>query len=256
MTDDSPTQMPRRRGIYLLPNLLTTAGLFAGFYGIVAAIDGNFERAAVALFVAMLLDGLDGRVARMTSTETDFGKEFDSLADMVSFGLAPSVITYQWGVARLSEYGAAWGRLGWLAAFLFSVGAAFRLARFNTRPAGKDKRFFQGLASPSAAALVAAMVWLSTIYDIVGLTALATGVTVTAVAGLLMMSTFKYYSFKEFNLSGRVRFAQLLAIPLTLVIIALNPPIVIFALALTYALSGPAFWLWRRARRSRVRARA
>ncbi len=253
MTDETQHQAPRRRGIYLLPNLLTTGGLFAGFYGIVAAIDGNFERAAVALFVAMLLDGMDGRVARMTSTESDFGKEFDSLADMVSFGLAPGVIIYQWGVARLSEYGAAWGRLGWLAAFLFSVGAAFRLARFNTRPAGKDQRFFEGLASPSAAALVAAMVWLSTRYDIVGLTALAAGVSVTAAAGLLMMSTFKYYSFKELNLSGRVRFAQLLIIPLTLVVIALNPPVVLFGLALTYAVSGPALWLWRRIRRARLR---
>ncbi len=251
MNDDSPVKAHRRRGIYLLPNLLTTGGLFAGFYGIVAAIDGNFVPAAVALFVAMGLDGMDGRVARMTSTETDFGKEFDSLADMVSFGLAPSVITYQWGVARLSEYGQAWGRVGWLAAFLYSVAAAFRLARFNTASAARDKRFFQGLPSPSAAALVAAMVWLSTVYDIVGLTALAGGITVTAAAGLLMMSNFKYYSFKELNLSGRVRFAQLLAIPLTLVVISLDPPIVLFLLALSYALSGPALWLWRRARRLR-----
>jgi CDP-diacylglycerol--serine O-phosphatidyltransferase len=240
----------RRRGIYLLPNLLTTAGLFAGFYGIVAAIDGNFVPSAIALFVAMLLDGMDGRVARMTSTESDFGKEFDSLADMVSFGLAPSVITYQWGVARLSEYGAAWGRLGWLAAFLFTVAAAFRLARFNTSATNRDKRFFQGLPSPSAAALVAAMVWVSTVYDIVGLTALAAGITVTAVAGLLMMSHFRYYSFKEVNLSGRVRFAQLLALPLTLIAISLDPPIVLFVLALGYASSGPAMWLWRRSRRN------
>ena len=249
MSNELEQQTPRRRGIYLLPNLLTTAGLFAGFYGIVAAIDGNFVSAAIALFVAMLLDGMDGRVARMTSTESDFGKEFDSLADMVSFGLAPSVITYQWGVSRLSEYGAAWGRLGWLAAFLFSVAAAFRLARFNTSAVSGDKRFFQGLPSPSAAALVAAMVWVSTVYDIVGLTALAAGITVTAVAGLLMMSRFRYYSFKEVNLSGRVRFAQLLAIPLTLIAISLDPPIVLFLLALSYAASGPLLWLWRRGRR-------
>lgn len=252
MSHDSVTEGRRRRGIYLLPNLLTTGGLFAGFYGIVAAIDGNFVAAAVAVFVAMGLDGLDGRVARMTSTESDFGKEFDSLADMVSFGLAPSVITYQWGVARLSEYGAAWGRLGWLAAFLFTVAAAFRLARFNTRPVAKDKRYFEGLPSPSAAALVAAMVWLSTVYDVVGLTALAAGITITAAAGLLMMSSFKYYSFKEFNLSGRVRFAQLLAIPLVLVVISIDPPIMLFLLAFTYASSGPFLWLWRRGRRARM----
>jgi CDP-diacylglycerol--serine O-phosphatidyltransferase len=163
---DGQQPSARRKGIYLLPNLLTTAGLFAGFYSIVAAIDGNFQAAAWAIFVAMLLDGMDGRVARMTSTASDFGKEFDSLADMVSFGLAPAIVTYQWGVERLSEYGALWGRLGWLAAFLYAAAAAFRLARFNTNSALQDRRYFQGLASPPAAAGVASMVWLSTVYEI------------------------------------------------------------------------------------------
>ncbi|HZL92843.1 MAG TPA: CDP-diacylglycerol--serine O-phosphatidyltransferase, partial [Vicinamibacterales bacterium] len=146
----------RRKGIYLLPNLVTTGGLFAGFYSIVASIDGNFPAAAWAIFAAMFLDGLDGRVARLTSTASEFGKQYDSLADMVSFGLAPAIVIYQWGVERLAEYGAVWGRLGWLAAFLYVAAAAFRLARFNTN-AGQDRRFFQGLASPAAAAGVAGM---------------------------------------------------------------------------------------------------
>jgi CDP-diacylglycerol--serine O-phosphatidyltransferase len=235
-----------RRGIYLLPNLLTTGALFSGFYSIVAAIDGNFTSAALAIFVSMFLDGMDGRIARMTSTASDFGKEFDSLADMVSFGIAPAIVTYQWGVARLSDYGAVWGRLGWLAAFLYAAAAAFRLARFNTNVATHDRRFFQGLASPAAAAGVAATVWVSTRYHIEGLAGLMAGISVTAVAGLLMMSKFRYVSFKDINPSRRVRFANLLLIPLVLIVIAIEPPLVILALFIVYAGSGPAVWLWRR----------
>jgi CDP-diacylglycerol---serine O-phosphatidyltransferase len=239
----------RHKGIFLLPNLLTTAGLFAGFYSIVAAIDGNFPAAAWAIFVAMVLDGMDGRIARMTSSESDFGKEFDSLADMVSFGLAPAIVTYQWGVERLAEYGALWGRLGWLAAFLYAAAAAFRLARFNTNAALQDKRYFQGLASPSAAAGVASMVWLSTDYGIQGLVGLVAGVTITAVAGLLMMSRFRYLSFKNISPVHRVRFAHLLLIPLVIIVVALEPPLMVFLLSTIYALSGPGVWLWRRQRR-------
>ena len=242
----------RRKGIYLLPNLLTTGGLFAGFYSIVAAIDGNFEAAAWAIFIAMFLDGTDGRVARMTSTESEFGKEFDSLADMASFGLAPAIVTYQWGVERLSEYGAIWGRVGWLAAFLYAAAAAFRLARFNTNVSTQDKRYFQGLASPPAAAAVASTVWISTYYEIEGLVALAGGVTITAVAGLLMMSRFRYPSFKDVNLTGRLRFAQLLLIPLVIIVIAIEPPLVVFSLFMIYACFGPAEWFWRRRRKKRA----
>ncbi len=238
----------RRKGIYLLPNLLTTGGLFAGFYSIVASIDGNFQAAAWAIFVAMFVDGLDGRVARLTSTASEFGKEYDSLADMVSFGLAPAIVIYQWGVERLAEYGALWGRLGWLAAFLYVAAAAFRLARFNTNT-GQDRRFFQGLASPAAAAGVAAMVWLATHYGIDGLTALVSGITVTAIAGLLMMSRFAYMSFKDVSAGKRVRFANLLLIPLVIIVIAVAPQVTIFALFLVYAASGPAAWLWRRRKR-------
>jgi CDP-diacylglycerol--serine O-phosphatidyltransferase len=238
----------RRKGIYLLPNLLTTGGLFAGFYSIVAAIDGNFQAAAWAIFLAMVIDGMDGRIARMTSTASDFGKEFDSLADMVSFGVAPAIVTYQWGVERLSEYGALWGRLGWLAAFLYAAAAAFRLARFNTNTASQDKRYFQGLASPPAAAGVGSMVWLSTVYEIDGLLALVAGISITACAGLLMMSKFRYLSFKDINPSRRVRFAQLLLIPLVIIVVAVEPPLMTFLLFTVYAFSGPGVWLWRRYR--------
>ena len=240
----------RRKGIYLLPNLLTTGGLFAGFYSIVAAIDGNFSAAAWAVFVAMFLDGLDGRVARLTSTSSEFGKEYDSLADMVSFGLAPAIVTYQWGVERLMEYGAVWGRLGWLAAFLYVGAAAFRLARFNSN-VGQDRRFFQGLPSPSAAAGVVAMVWLATHYGVAGLVALVAGITITAVTGLLMMSRFAYSSFKDVSAGKRLRFTHLLLIFAVIIFVAIEPPITIFVLFLAYASSGPAAWIWHRRRGKR-----
>lgn len=240
------------KGIFLLPNLVTTGALFAGFYSVIAAIDGNFTSSALAIFVAMFLDGIDGRIARMTSTSSDFGKEFDSLSDMVSFGIAPAIVTYQWGVERLSEYGAIWGRLGWLAAFLYAVAAAFRLARFNTNAAWQDRRYFQGLSSPAAAASVASMVWVSTAYGIDGLLALGAGIAITALAGLLMVSRFRYLSFKDIGPRQRVRFGRLLLIPLVIIVIAIEPPIVVFVLMTIYAFSGPAEWLWRRRRHSRT----
>ncbi len=241
-----------RRGIYLLPNLLTTIALFAGFYAIVASIDGNFQAAGVAIFVAMVLDGMDGRVARLTSTESDFGKEFDSLSDMVAFGLAPAVVVYQWGVERLAEYSVAWGRVGWLVAFLFAVAAAMRLARFNSSPASQDKRYFVGLASPSAAGMVAGFVWLSARLEIAGLGGLALAFVVTAAAAALMVSNFRYYSFKELNLGSRIPFTYLLLIPLILILISVEPPVVLFSMFTGYGLSGPLLWLWRRSRRSRA----
>lgn len=233
----------RVRGIYLLPNLLTTLALFAGFYAIVAAIDGNFIGAGVAVFVAMAMDGADGRVARMTSTQSDFGKEYDSLSDMVSFGLAPAVVVYQWGVARLAEYSVAWGRIGWLVAFLFAVTAALRLARFNSAPSKLGKAWFQGLPSPSAAALVAAFVWLSAEHELGGFGALVAAFVVTATAGALMVSNLRYYSFKSINFGRRVSFAYLLLVPLIIALISIHPPLVLFLLFLGYALSGPALWL-------------
>ena len=240
----------RRRGIYLLPNLVTTGALFAGFYSIVAAIDGSFAAAAWAVYIAMFLDGMDGRVARLTSTSSEFGKEYDSLSDMVSFGLAPAIVTYQWGVERLADYGAVWGRLGWLAAFLYCAAAAFRLARFNSNVA-QDRRFFQGLPSPPAAAGVVTMVLLATRYQIGGLTALVAGITITGVTGLLMMSRFAYMSFKDVSAGKRLRFAHLMLILAVIIFIALEPPITIFILFVVYASSGPAAWLWHRRRGKR-----
>jgi CDP-diacylglycerol--serine O-phosphatidyltransferase len=240
---------PARKGIYLLPNLLTTGCLFFGFYAIVAAIDGNFARAGIAVFVAMVFDGLDGRVARLTHTETLFGKEYDSLADMVAFGLAPAIVCYQWGVARIAEYGAAWGRFGWIAAFFYAATAAMRLARFNSRAATADKRYFEGLPSPSAAAIVAAFVWLAHDYSIEGLPGLVLAFTVTASAGLLMVSRFSYPSFKDTAAGERVRYSRFLVVPVVFALIALEPPLVLFGLFASFAASAPLVWLWRRARR-------
>ena len=251
---ENETAKARRRGIYLLPNLLTTGALFAGFYSIVAAIDGNFIGAAWGIYVAMFLDGLDGRVARMTSTESDFGKEFDSLADMLSFGLAPAIVTYQWGVARLSEYGPLWGRLGWLAAFLYTVSAALRLARFNTA-ASSDRHYFHGLPSPPAAAGIAAMVWGSVEYEIGGLTALVAGFAITALTGLAMISNFRYPSFKDIDLSSRVPFGNLMFVAGLLIVVALNPPVVIFSMFFVYTTSAPTIWAWRQVRRRKSLAK-
>jgi CDP-diacylglycerol--serine O-phosphatidyltransferase len=246
----------RRKGIYLLPNLVTTGGLFAGFYSIVASIDGNFSAAAWAIFAAMLLDGLDGRVARLTSTASEFGKEFDSLADMVSFGLAPAIVVYQWAVELLEQrvvdgLAANMGILGrfvWLATFLYVAAAAFRLARFNSNVA-QDRRFFQGLASPAAAAGVASMIWVATAQGFDSLAVIVAGVTITAVTGLLMMSRFAYVSFKDVSPGRRVRFAQLVLIPLVLIVIAIEPSVTIFGLFVVYAASGPAAWAWHRRHR-------
>ncbi|MEM7283316.1 MAG: CDP-diacylglycerol--serine O-phosphatidyltransferase [Pseudomonadota bacterium] len=237
----------RRKGIYLLPNLLTTTALFAGFYAVVAAIDGNFGAAAIAIYVALVFDGLDGRVARLTNTASDFGKEYDSLSDMVSFGLAPALVMYQWGVARIAEYGWIWGKLGWIAAFFYSVAAALRLARFNTVVA-QDKHYFSGLPSPSAAGLVAGMVWYCTEWELTGLGALALAFAVAALAGGLMVSNIKYLSIKHLKLGEKVPFAYLLIIPLTFMLIAIDPPIVLFSLFLSYAASGPITRLFRKIR--------
>src|SRR6204780_1322662 len=188
MDPDSPPVRRQSRGIYLLPNLLTTGCLFSGFYAIVAAIDKNFAPAGIAVFVAMLFDTLDGRIARATHTESAFGKEYDSLADMVAFGVAPAIVAYQWGVVRIAECGRAWGRFGWLAAFFYAVAVALRLARFNARSAGADKRYFEGLPSPSGGAGVAAFIWLPSGWHAPGLPGLIAAFVLTAVAGAHMGS--------------------------------------------------------------------
>jgi CDP-diacylglycerol---serine O-phosphatidyltransferase len=240
----------RRKGIYLLPNLMTTGCLFSGFYGIVAAIDKNFEAAGKAVFIAMICDTLDGRLARLTKTESAFGKEYDSLADMVAFGLAPAIIAYQWGVVRIAEFGHYWGRFGWLACFFYAAAAALRLARFNARSASADKRYFEGLPSPSAAAIVAAFIWFASAWPEPGLTGLIGAFLVTAFAGGLMVSSFSFPSFKQFNLDRRIKFVYILLVPLFFVLIALEPPTMLLSMFGTYALSAPVLWIGRRIRRA------
>jgi CDP-diacylglycerol--serine O-phosphatidyltransferase len=255
-TDANATPQPPRRvrrGVFLLPNLLTTGTLFSGFYAIVAAIDGNFDRASIAIFGAMLCDGLDGRVARWTHTETLFGKEYDSLSDLVAFGLAPALVVYQWGHGRLTEHNVLWGQLGWVVTFFYAVATALRLARFNTRTASVDKRFFEGLPSPAAAAVPASFIWCAHRYEawlpFNQLTLLVLAFVLTAVIGMLMVSRFYFSSFKGVQLTGRVRYTSAALIPLAFVVIAIEPPAVLFALFGSFALSAPTAWLWRRVRR-------
>lgn len=222
----------KHKGIYLLPNLLTTAGLFSGFFAVVSSMNGRFEAAAVAVFVAMIFDGLDGRVARITNTQSDFGAEYDSMADMVSFGMAPALVAYNWGLSDL-------GKLGWFAAFIYVAGAALRLARFNTQIGVADKRFFQGLASPAAAAVVCGFVWLGVEYDINGNDIGFIVALITGLSGLLMVSNFKYNSFKELNWNGKVPFVALLIILLIFIVVATEPALVLFIVFALYALAGP-----------------
>lgn len=228
----------RHKGVYFLPNLFTTGALFAGFYAIVSAMHGNFDAAAIAIFVAMGLDGLDGRVARMTNTSSAFGEQYDSLSDMVSFGLAPALVMFSWGLSGV-------GKLGWAAAFVFAACAALRLARFNTQIGQVDKKYFVGLASPPAAAIIASIVWSGHEGEVTTLTAAAAAL-VTALAGLLMVSNVRYYSFKDIDFRGRVPFVVMLVVIGVFVVISLNPPVVLLCMSVTYGLSGPAFWLWQR----------
>ncbi len=226
----------RRRSIYLLPNLFTTGALFAGFYAIVQAMNGKFEFAAVAIFIAMILDGLDGRVARLTHTQSEFGAEYDSLSDMVSFGVAPSLLMYEWAFRDL-------GKIGWFAAFIFCAGAALRLARFNTNHDIIDKRYFQGLPSPAAAALVAGFVWVMGDYGINGVDVRWLAVMLTLFAGLSMVSNIPFYSFKDFNMRKSVPFIFIFLLALFFILISSYPPGVLFLLFFGYSLSGYVSWL-------------
>lgn len=251
--EDEQLPIKTRRGIYLLPNLFTTAGLFSGFYGIVAAIGGRYELAAMAIFVAMIMDGIDGRVARLTNTQSEFGVQYDSLTDMVCFGLAPALIMYQWALRDLNAFGGFWGKIGWLTAFIYAAAGALRLARFNAQVGVADKRYFQGLPSPSAAAVVMGLVWVGADLGAEGSSFVWAGLIVTLCAGLLMVSNFRYYSFKELDFKNKVPFMVLLLAVLILVFASLDPPKVLFFGFLTYALSGPVFTLWRLRQRRRSR---
>ena len=222
----------RRKGIYLLPNALTTASLFSGFYAIVSAANGIFDNAAIAIFVSMILDGLDGRVARMTNTQSKFGEEYDSLADMVAFGVAPGLVAFFWSLNGL-------GKVGWAVTFIYVAGAALRLARFNTQIGSVDKKFFVGLASPAAAACVAGLVWCFHQFEPSTWLTLLT-IVVVAGTGVMMVSNILYRSFKDLDMRGRVPFAAILLVVLIFVVIALDPATVLFSGFLLYALSGPA----------------
>ncbi|MEO5699685.1 MAG: CDP-diacylglycerol--serine O-phosphatidyltransferase [Casimicrobiaceae bacterium] len=238
----------RRRGIYLLPNLFTTAALFAGFYAIVQAMNTRFDQAAVAIFIAMVLDTLDGRVARLTRTQSAFGAEYDSLSDMVSFGVAPALVIYEWSLRGL-------GKLGWLAAFVYVAGAALRLARFNTMLEVADKRWFSGLPSPSAAAVVAGFVWIMDDYAIDPGTLRWYAWVVTLFAGLTMVSNVKYYSFKTINLKRSVPFVAVFLIVLAMALVSYQPANVLFAAFVLYGLSGYFGWAWMTWRRRRAARR-
>jgi CDP-diacylglycerol--serine O-phosphatidyltransferase len=231
----------RSRSIYLLPNAFTTAGLFCGFYAIVMAMNLKFDQAAIAIFAAMLLDAMDGRVARLTNTQSAFGAEYDSLADMVSFGAAPALVVYEWSLRGL-------GKLGWLAAFVYCAGAALRLARFNTNLSVVDKRYFQGLPSPSAAALVAGFVWMMDDLRYVGtdLSWFAWGITLYA--GLTMVTNVPFYSFKDVNYRKSVPFIAIFLIVLVIVAVSSDPPMVLFSLFILYGLSGYVIYFWRLAK--------
>jgi CDP-diacylglycerol--serine O-phosphatidyltransferase len=233
---------PRRKGIYILPNLFTVAALFGGFYAIVMAMNGRFELAAIGVFCAMVLDSLDGRVARMTNTQSAFGEQMDSLSDMVSFGAAPALIIYEWALKDL-------GKWGWIAAFVYCSCAALRLARFNTNIAVVDKRFFQGLPSPAAAGVVMGMIWVvtdmgETTRTLPWMVWLAFAVTLYA--GLTMVTNIPFYSFKDVNFRRTVPFIVVVAIALGLAVITIHPPIVLFAIFVVYGVSGYGVYVWKR----------
>lgn len=226
----------RRKGVYLLPNLFTTAALFSGYYAILASMSGYFEKASVAIFIAMVLDGLDGRVARLTNTQSDFGAQYDSLSDLIAFGIAPSVLIYSWSLQSL-------GKVGWMASFIFAACTALRLARFNVQVEMVDKKYFVGLASPSAAAMITSYVWFSYDMGLTSNTMAALAAILTVFISSLMVCNFRYLSFKEIDFRGRVPFAAILFIMILFSVIFIDPPKVLFLMFFIYALSGPFLFL-------------
>lgn len=259
---EKPVRKLRRRGIYLLPNLFTTGTLFGGFYAILMAMDGRFEHACIGILVAMIADGLDGRIARLTNTSTDFGKEYDSLCDMVAFGVAPAVLLYAFSLHYLADYRALGGKLGWVIAFTYTACAALRLARFNVLAAiaGSNKDFY-GVPSPAAAAVVTFFVWscvddshslfawISGRVPFAGQDVLAVAAPLTLATALSMVSSLRYNSFKKLKLEGRMQFLPFAAVVGLLILVAIDPPRVLFLGFFAYAMSGPVSWLWRRSRK-------
>lgn len=248
MEPEPSMKAPRNRHIYLLPNLLTTCGMFAGFYAILAAASGRFEHACIAIFIAAVFDGIDGRVARLTGTSSEFGVQYDSLADLVSFGMAPSLIMYHWALSTMKLDGTLLGKVGWAAAFLYAACAALRLARFNTQVGSVDKRWFIGLNSPSSAGMMMSFVWAMNEFGWSGAELRYSALAVTVACALLMVSRFRYSSFKGSGQpkerDDKVPFKMTLIVVAVLVALFIDPPRVLLLMAGAYALSGPAYWLW------------
>jgi len=229
---------PRKRGIYLLPNLFTLTALFAGFYAIIAAVTGHFDDAVIAVFIAMVMDTLDGRVARLTHTQTEFGAQLDSLSDMVSFGVAPAVILYAWGLHGL-------GKPGWLITFFYAACVALRLARFNVQHNTVDKRYFRGLPCPPAAAVIISLVWSIDQYELNSMLAYALTAILTVLVSLLMVSNMRYASFKDFDLKNKVPFIVILLVVLFFVIVSVDPPLILLLGSCSYAFSTLPAYVWR-----------
>ncbi len=248
-----PKDLPtRRKGVYLLPNLFTLLSLFSGFYAIVAAMHNQFDLAAIAILVAMVFDSLDGRVARLIKAQSAFGAELDSLSDMVSFGVSPALVAYNWSLSSLGFLG--WGKLGWLTAFLYVSCVALRLARFNTQAdLMEEKRYFFGLPCPAAAAVIATTVWVGYQYDLSGLTATWLMVAITWVVALLQVTNIRYRSFKDINFKGNIRFAFLFVLIVIFIFIALRPMLFFLVVFALFAISGPVVWLYQALRQLWVR---
>ncbi len=246
MNSEREPNAQRMRGIYLLPNLFTIGAMFAGFYAIVAAMKGHYQSAAIAILIAVVLDGLDGRIARIMNAQSDFGAQLDSLSDMVSFGIAPALTMYSWSLSVM-------GKPGWLAAFIYAACTGLRLARFNTQAKKVDQRFFQGLATTPAASFIASIIWVCSVYDITGESVAIPMIVIAIVVGLLKVSTIRYHSFKDLDLKNKVPFIAILMAVLVIVLISFDPPDILLAITFLYVISGPIGTLWALRRRRRAK---
>ena len=242
MIEDKKKKLP---GVFLLPNLITTAALFSGFYSIVSSINGEIILAALSILVAMILDGLDGRIARLTNTQTSFGEYYDSLSDMICFGLAPALLIYMWSLSNFSIYGSQWSKTAWIACFIYVASAAIRLARFNSKIQTQDKKYFIGLASPAAAAVIICYAWMLEVSNVNIANYNWMSLLLLPLLSFLMISNITYYSFKDFNIRHKVPHISLFIIALILSFISFDPPLVLFSFFILYALSGPAMYLLR-----------
>ena len=242
MIEDKKKKLP---GVFLLPNLITTAALFSGFYSIVSSINGEIILAALSILVAMILDGLDGRIARLTNTQTSFGEYYDSLSDMICFGLAPALLMYMWSLSNFNIYGSQWSKIAWIACFIYVASAAIRLARFNSKIQTQDKKYFIGLASPAAAAVIICYAWMLEVSNVNIANYNWMSLILLPMLSFLMISNITYYSFKDFNIRHKVPHISLFLIALILSFISFDPPLVLFSFFILYALSGPSMYLLR-----------